>query len=73
MALQKIDTDKRLGLEPWEQEFYFDPGAETLHVSAGGGLRIGLNDNFIVAFDYGKAFDERDGNDGFYAGIGYLF
>ena len=52
---------------------YFDPGAEKLHVSYGAGLRIAMNENFIVAFDYGLASDKRDGNSGFYMGLNYLF
>lgn len=52
---------------------YFDPDSEDWHIAAGAGFRIVINRNFVVAFDYGKAFDKRDGNDGFYAGIGYLF
>jgi len=51
----------------------FEPGTEAFHWTAGGGFRIVLNQNFIIALDYGKAFDKRDGKDGFYAGIGYLF
>ncbi|MGV8092637.1 MAG: BamA/TamA family outer membrane protein [Mangrovibacterium sp.] len=52
---------------------YFDPGAEKLHISYGTGLRIAMNENFIVAFDYGLASDNRDGNSGFYMGLNYLF
>jgi hypothetical protein len=55
------------------KENYFDPGAEKLHVSYGTGLRVAMNENFIVAFDYGLAFDKRDGNSGFYMGLNYLF
>ncbi|MCF8268054.1 MAG: outer membrane protein assembly factor, partial [Ignavibacteriales bacterium] len=50
-----------------------DIQAEKLHIAVGAGFRVALNQNFIVAFDYGKALDTRDGIDGFYAGIGYLF
>jgi outer membrane protein assembly factor BamA len=52
---------------------YFSPDSESWHLSGGAGFRIVLNKNFVVAFDYGKAFDNRDGKDGFYVGIGYLF
>jgi hemolysin activation/secretion protein len=52
---------------------YFDPGAEKLHISYGAGLRVAMNENFIVAFDYGLASDKRDGNSGFYMGLNYLF
>ncbi len=52
---------------------YFNPGAEKMHVSAGVGLRIVMNENFIIALDLGKAFNEQDGNTGFYMGLNYLF
>lgn len=52
---------------------YFDRGAEKLHVSYGTGLRVAMNENFIVAFDYGMASDQRDGDSGLYMGLNYLF
>jgi outer membrane protein assembly factor BamA len=68
---KEIVLDPSLG--PADPENYFSPGAESWHSAAGIGIRIVLNRNFVVAFDYGKAFDKRDGKDGIYAGIGYLF
>ncbi len=55
-----------------EYEF-IRPGSERMHVSAGGGLRIAMNENFIIAIDLGKAFNSQDGNIGFYMGLNYLF
>jgi hypothetical protein len=52
---------------------FFKPGAEKLHVSAGAGLRIVMNENFIIAVDLGKAFNDQDGGMGFYMGLNYLF
>lgn len=52
---------------------HFNYGSESLHIAYGGGLRIGINENFIVAMDFGMAHDERDGNNGFYIGISNLF
>ncbi|MDX2444957.1 MAG: DUF5982 domain-containing protein [Bacteroidales bacterium] len=52
---------------------YFDTGNENFHLSAGGGVRFALNQNFIVAVDFGKALDKRDGNTGVYVGLNYLF
>lgn len=60
---------------PWQipRNHFFDPNAGSLHLSYGAGLRIGLNENFIIAVDYGIAADERDGSNGLYIGIGNLF
>lgn len=52
---------------------YFNPGAEKLHVSAGLGLRLAINENFVISADFGKAFNDQDGGIGFYMGLNYLF
>ncbi len=52
---------------------YFNPGAESMHFSYGAGLRVAMNQNFIIAVDYGIAADERDGDSGLYIGLNYLF
>ncbi|MCF7796245.1 MAG: BamA/TamA family outer membrane protein [Lentisphaeria bacterium] len=51
----------------------YPSGDDVLHKSFGGGLRIALNENFIVAVDMGFAADEADGNSGLYIGLGYLY
>jgi hypothetical protein len=52
---------------------FFKNNAEKLHISAGAGLRVVMNENFIIALDFGKAFNEQDGNTGLYIGLNYLF
>lgn len=52
---------------------YFDWGAEKMHVSYGGGLRVVMNENFVIAADYGLATDSQDGDSGFYMGLNYVF
>jgi hypothetical protein len=52
---------------------FFKPDTEKLHYTAGVGLRIVMNENFIIAVDLGKAFNEQDGGMGFYMGLNYLF
>ena len=44
-----------------------------LHAAAGGGLRVIINRNFIVAFEYAYPFNLQDGNGSFYINTGYLF
>ena len=55
------------------QADFFASDAEKMHYSAGMGLRIVMNQNFIIAADLGKAFNEQDGGMGFYMGLNYLF
>ncbi len=57
-----------------EYDAYMAQGSkEKLHATAGAGLRFIMNENFIVAFEYGKPFNKQDGNGAFYINIGYLF
>ncbi len=52
---------------------YYLEGRESLHTTMGGGFRFAMNENFIVAADYGKPLDKRDGGGGLYIGLNYLF
>ena len=48
---------------------YFD----RFHLAAGGGFRIAINQNFIIAIDYAVPFDKQDGNGSLYINTGFLF
>ena len=52
---------------------YFKAGAEKFHYSYGGGLRIVMNENFVIAADYGVTPNVQDGTSGMYIGLNYLF
>jgi hypothetical protein len=52
---------------------YFKPETEKLHMSAGTSIMLVMNQNFVIAIDIGKAFNEQDGNIGFSIGLNYLF
>ena len=58
-----------------EKDNYFDFSSanDKLHPAAGAGLRIALNENFILAIDYGLAMNKQDGAKGLYISIGNLF
>lgn len=43
------------------------------HVSFGGGIRFIMNENFIVAADYGMPVNRQDGPGALYINLGYLF
>ena len=72
-VVKNIDIDLDNYQPPENSDEYFAPGTEASHWSVGGGFRIAMNQNFIIAADYGIALDKRDGKDGIYIGIGYLF
>ena len=52
---------------------YFALDTEALHLTYGLGFRIAMNQNFILALDYGRVADKRDGTSGVYVTLGYLF
>jgi len=53
---------------------YLSQGAdEKLHLGAGGGLHIVMNQNFVIAVDYGRALDPDDGESGLYIGLNFLY
>jgi len=52
---------------------YLTEDKDTPHVAAGLGLKIAMNENFIISADIGKALKEQDGSMEFYIGLNYLF
>lgn len=55
------------------QTDYLKKDAEKMHYSYGTGLIIAMNENFVIAMDYGMAANKQDGKSGFYMGLNYLF
>lgn len=58
---------------PANELFMFPNDKEKPHISYGGGFHIALNENFVVAINYGIAADKRDGNHGLYIGLNWLY
>jgi outer membrane protein assembly factor BamA len=73
-VIQKINIDENK-IPADEKALYFDfrEKNDKLHPSVGAGLRIALNENFILAVDYGFATSKSDGLRGLYINIGNLF
>ena len=71
-TVQQIKINKTFVPEP-VRSLFFDQKYDSMHLSYGAGLRIALNENFILAIDYGIATDKRDGLSGLYIGINNLF
>jgi hypothetical protein len=61
------------GMTESQYNNHFNEENESLHVSYGAGLHFVLNENFIVAVDYGLANKPNDGDSGFYIGMDFLF
>ena len=58
--------NKELGL-------YSGDGYEGVHASAGLGLKLVMNHNFIISVEYGMPLDKRDGKGGLNIGTNYIF
>ena len=85
MVTRNYDMTFR-GEEQYRGEYdeYMKQGldADRPHITVGGGLRFIMNQNFIVAFEYGLPISKfssnplikgQDGNGAFYINTGYLF
>jgi len=71
---KKVDVESIFALiNTIPQPDYFNWEAEKMHYSYGCGLIIAMNENFVIAMDYGMAADKQDGKSGFYMGLNYLF
>jgi hypothetical protein len=57
----------------YNSDEWFKKQSEGFHIGYGAGLHIALNQNFIVAFDYGLAANKEDGKSGFYINLNWLF
>jgi outer membrane protein assembly factor BamA len=65
-----IMLDNGLTYNPQE---WFNVDDESIHASYGIGVHFALNQNFIVAVDYGRAIKKEDGTSGIYIGLNWLF
>ncbi|RLD64072.1 MAG: hypothetical protein DRI95_10965 [Bacteroidetes bacterium] len=77
-AIQYINTEDAINNIDWEAngenpDDFFDVGGESFHSGYGGGLHIAMNQNFIIAIDYGRALSKKDGLSGLYIGLNFLF
>ena len=86
MATRGRDMSFR-GEEEFRESYeeYMSKGQEhdTPHITVGAGLRFIMNENFIVAFEYGSPINHfypknhplynQDGTGAFYINTGYLF
>jgi outer membrane protein assembly factor BamA len=72
-VVDPIDLDKDKLPTSVNENNYFDASSDRFHSSIGAGLHVAMNQNFIVAVDYGKPLDKRDGLSGLYIGMNFLY
>ncbi len=68
-----IDLNREKVPNAFDKSNFFDQQYDSFHSSAGAGLRFAMNRNFIVAIDYGRTLDKRDGISGLYIGMNFLY
>jgi hemolysin activation/secretion protein len=54
-------------------DFHYSGNNEKPHFTTGCGLHIALNENFVLAINYGRALNRQDGKSGLYIGTNWLF
>ncbi len=69
----KVNTDQVTPPPGESYSDYFSGEKDHLHNSLGGGLHFAMNENFIIAADYGRALDPQDGKSGLYIGLNFIF
>ena len=57
----------------YSRDEWFHHEDESWHISYGAGVHFALNENFIIAVDYGMAAKEQDGTNGLYIGLNFLY
>ncbi len=70
--LKGYDLDKTT-VSITDQEKYFEKDYKDLITSGGLGLKLVMNENFVVSAEYAKSFDKNYGDSGLYIKVDYLF
>lgn len=74
-VVQKIDFDMPTNINgnTMLNEYFNIDNGEKIHCGYGASFHLAMNQNFIVAIDYGRAVDPQDGASGIYVGLDYIF
>jgi outer membrane protein assembly factor BamA len=52
---------------------YFAEADKSVHATFGGGIKVVMNENFVLSAEYARTFDPQDGISGLYLGLNYQF
>ncbi len=72
MVIDRYDLNTDNVPDKYKSEFFKEKG-DGIHIGYGAGLHFAINQNFIIACDYGRAVKKEDGNSGIYIGLNFLF
>ena len=73
---QRLGADYEKVKQEYDEYMSKGQAQDAPHITVGGGLRFIMNQNFIVAFEYGLPVGQlrkQDGSGAFYINTGYLF
>ena len=73
IAAQSNVSGKRPGTDYDLKDLLYTGNAERLHMGAGIGLHVIMNQNFNINFEFAKCLDPNDGNIGINIGLNYIF
>jgi len=74
IVLDQVDWDKEKLRNVNSLTYINLDEKDGFHSSMGGGLKVAMNENFVISAEMGKALDERDGEGlGTYINLNYLF
>ena len=66
-----LKNQKGKTLKEWE--LIYNNQSERIHFSAGAGLKLSMDKNFIISAEYAIPFRKEDGPGGLYVGLNYIF
>ncbi len=71
----KLDEMKALAnqVTTSDRDLIYSGVEDKLHYSAGVGLKLAMNRNFIISAEFAKTFRKEDGNTGLTIGLNYIF
>ena len=73
MIVQPYRLDQMEAMAGQEAALVYSGQKEKLHMSAGIGVKVVMNRNFIVSCEWGKPFNSQDGKSGMNIGLNYIF
>ncbi|MBR2958299.1 MAG: BamA/TamA family outer membrane protein [Bacteroidales bacterium] len=72
---RRVDADPHLGTPIADDETNLDNPLYNPHLGGGLGLKVAMNDNFVLSVDWATAFDKQDNGkfSNLYIKMGYMF
>lgn len=73
MVVRPYRLEEMKSVGSTDSKFVYGGQSERLHMSAGIGVKLVMNRNFVLGAEYGIPLDKRDGKSGLYLDLNYIF